>query len=247
MRNHQKYLGRGMPVAETEEEHSGCWLLGWVQIVWGRGPGQRQVGELFQDPSPTFPAIPQALSLSRIQRTSPFRWAMGALVSQPLLVLFFLLEGPLHDPILYNLCLVLWWLFSHQIMSDSLWPHGLQHARPPCPSLSSGVCPSSCPLNRWCHPTISSFVALFSFCLQSFALLFCPTWISVLSGLLPRLKTEPLLCSDSICFTRCQRSGPRELGLPMYLSLSSTCLEASRGWGLCFMHPLHTWLQWVPH
>ena len=78
------------------------------------------MGELFQDPSSTFPDIPQALSLSHIQRTSPFRWAMGTIVSQPLLVLFFLLEGPLHDPILYNLCLVLWWLFSHQIMSDSL-------------------------------------------------------------------------------------------------------------------------------
>ena len=49
-------------------------------------------------------------------------------------------------------------------MSDSLWPHGLQHARPPC----SGVSSSSCPLNWWCHPTISSSAMLFSFCLQSF-------------------------------------------------------------------------------
>ena len=58
-------------------------------------------------------------------------------------------------------------LFSCQVVSDSSWPHGLQHARLPCPSPSSGVCPSSCPLNRWCHPTISSSVTL-SFCLQSF-------------------------------------------------------------------------------
>ena len=50
----------------------------------------------------------------------------------------------------------------------TLWPHGLQHARLPCPLPSPGVCPRSCPLNRWCHPTISSFVALFSFCLQCF-------------------------------------------------------------------------------
>ena len=59
-------------------------------------------------------------------------------------------------------------LFSCQFISDSLRPHGLQHARLPCPSLSPGVCPSSCPLSRWCHPTISSCVAPFSFCPQSF-------------------------------------------------------------------------------
>ena len=59
-------------------------------------------------------------------------------------------------------------LFSHQVVSNSLWPYGLQHARPLCSSLSPGVCPGSCPLNQWCHPTISSSVALFSFCFQSF-------------------------------------------------------------------------------
>ena len=44
-------------------------------------------------------------------------------------------------------------LFSRQVLSNCLWPHGLQHARPPCPSPSPGVYPSSCPLNQWCHPT----------------------------------------------------------------------------------------------
>ena len=53
-------------------------------------------------------------------------------------------------------------------MSDSLWPHGLQHARLPWSSLSPGVCSDSCPLSRWCHSTISSSVSPFSFCLQSF-------------------------------------------------------------------------------
>ena len=53
-------------------------------------------------------------------------------------------------------------------MSDSLRPHGLQHARPPCPSLSPGVCSNSCPLSRWYHPTISSSVVPFSSCIQSF-------------------------------------------------------------------------------
>ena len=55
-------------------------------------------------------------------------------------------------------------LFSHQVESNSSLPHGWQHARPPCPSLSSRVCPSSHPVN----PTISSSVALFSICLQFF-------------------------------------------------------------------------------
>ena len=59
-------------------------------------------------------------------------------------------------------------LFSPQVVSHSLWSHGLQHAMPPCPPPSPGVCPSSCPLHRWCHPTISSSDALFSFCFQSF-------------------------------------------------------------------------------
>ena len=53
-------------------------------------------------------------------------------------------------------------------MSSSLWPHGLQHARPPCPSPTPGVYPNSPPLSQWCHPTISSSVIPFSSCLQSF-------------------------------------------------------------------------------
>ena len=59
-------------------------------------------------------------------------------------------------------------LFSRSVMSDSLWPHGLQHARLPCPSPSPGVYSNSCPLSRWCHPTILSSVVSFFSCLQSF-------------------------------------------------------------------------------
>ena len=58
--------------------------------------------------------------------------------------------------------------FSSSVMSDSLQPHGLQHARPPCPSPPARVYSNSCPLSRWCHPTISSSVIPFSSCLQSF-------------------------------------------------------------------------------
>ena len=53
-------------------------------------------------------------------------------------------------------------------MSDSLWPHGLQHTGLPCPSLSPRVCSNSCPLKWWCYPTISSSVIPFSSCFQSF-------------------------------------------------------------------------------
>ena len=58
--------------------------------------------------------------------------------------------------------------FSHSVMSNSLQPHGLQHARPFCPPPIPGVCPNSCPLSQWCDPTISSSVIPFSSCLQSF-------------------------------------------------------------------------------
>ena len=63
---------------------------------------------------------------------------------------------------------VLLLFFSCQVMSDALQPHGLQHTRPPYSSPSPRVYPSSCSMNRWGHSTISSSVALFSFCLQSF-------------------------------------------------------------------------------
>ena len=58
--------------------------------------------------------------------------------------------------------------FSRSVVSDSLRPHGLQHARPPCPSPTPRVYSNSCPLSQWCHPTISSSVVPFSFRLQSF-------------------------------------------------------------------------------
>ena len=56
---------------------------------------------------------------------------------------------------------------SHSVMSDSLWPHELQHTRPPCPSPTPRVYSNSCPLSRWCHPTLSSSVILLSSCPQS--------------------------------------------------------------------------------
>ena len=57
--------------------------------------------------------------------------------------------------------------FSHSVVSNSLQPHELQHARPPCPSPTPGVHPNPCPSSRWCYPAISSSVASFSSCHQS--------------------------------------------------------------------------------
>ena len=66
------------------------------------------------------------------------------------------------------LCKSFCFWFSHSVMSDSLQPHGLQNGRLPGPSLSPKVCSNPCPLSRWWHPSISSSVALFSSCPQSF-------------------------------------------------------------------------------
>ena len=67
-----------------------------------------------------------------------------------------LFDGPVHIQ------------FSCSVMSNSLRPHGAQHTRPPSPSPTPRGYSNSSPLSRWCHPTISSSVALFSSCLQSF-------------------------------------------------------------------------------
>ena len=61
-----------------------------------------------------------------------------------------------------------WWWLSCSVVSNSLWPHGLQHTRIPCSLPSPGVCSNSCPLSQWCHSTISSSVVPFSSRLQSF-------------------------------------------------------------------------------
>ena len=58
--------------------------------------------------------------------------------------------------------------FSCSVVSDSLWPHESQHARPPCPSPTPRVHPNPCPLSWWCHPTVSPSVVPFSCCPQSF-------------------------------------------------------------------------------
>ena len=69
-------------------------------------------------------------------------------------------------------------------MSKSLWPQGLQHARLPCPSPTTGAYSNSCPSSRWCHPTVSSSVFPFSSCFQSFPALgsFLNSWLVTSGG-----------------------------------------------------------------
>ena len=74
--------------------------------------------------------------------------------------------------------------FSCSVMSDSVRPHGLQHARLPCPSPAPGACSDLCPSSWWCHPTISSSVIPFSSCLQSFPASPCISPSNEYSGLI---------------------------------------------------------------
>ena len=74
------------------------------------------------------------------------------------------LECPQYFPFI----LIIRFQFNHSVVSNSLRPHELQHARPPCPSPAPGVYPNPCPSSRWCHPAISSSIVPFSSCPQSF-------------------------------------------------------------------------------
>ena len=90
--------------------------------------------------------------------------------------LYSLINKWLRTVVLGNCCRICEWgmdpftsvQFSHSVMSDSLRPHGLQHARLPCPSPTPRACSNSYSSSQWCYPTISSSIVLFSSCLQSF-------------------------------------------------------------------------------
>ena len=111
-------------------------------------------------------------------------------------------------------------VFSHQIMSDSLWPHGLQHARLSCPSPSPRACSNSCSLSRWCHPNISSSVVLFSSCLHSFPASgsFLMSWLFTSGG-----QSIGTSASASVLLMKVQGSFP--LGLTGLISLQSKGLS----------------------
>ena len=114
-------------------------------------------------------------------------------------------------------------LFTCSVMSDSLQPHGLQHSRLPCPSLSPGFCSSSCPLSWWCHPTISPSVSPIFFCPQSF-------WAS---GSFPMSQHLPKYWRFSFIIR------PSNEGFPFIRRLFSFSLFLSLRW-----YHLHIWGYW---
>ena len=99
-------------------------------------------------------------------------------------------------------------------MSNSLQPHGLQHTRLSCPSLSPGVCLNSYPLSWWCHPTISSSVTLFSSCPQSFpaSWSFLMSWLFASGGQSIGASASPSVLPMNI-------QGGLPLGLTGWISL----------------------------
>ena len=145
-------------------------------------------------------------------------------------------------------------LFSCSVVSDSLWPHGLWHTILPSPSLSPRACSNSCPLSQWCHPTISSFATLFSFCLQS-----CPASGSFPMSQLFASGGQSIRASASVLPVNVQDWFHLGLtGLVSFLSKclllssqesSSTQLKIINSSALSFLYGLthtHTWLLEKP-
>ena len=135
-------------------------------------------------------------------------------------------------------------------MSDSLWPHGLQHSRPLCPSLTPQIWSNSCLFSRWCYPTISSSVAPFSSCPQSFPASgsFLMSWLFV-SG------SQHIAASPLASFLPMNNQGEFPIGLTCLISLQSKGLSrvfsSNTIWkhqffstqpSLCSNSHIHTWL-----
>ena len=140
-------------------------------------------------------------------------------------------------------------LFSCSVLSNSLWPHGLQHTRLPCPSLSPGACSNSCPLSQWCHPTISSSVVLFSSWLQSF-----PTWVfsnksvlrikrprywSFIFSISPSNEYSGLISFRIDCFDLLAVQGTLK-SLLQHHSSKASILQSSAFFMIQFSHPYMT-------
>ena len=107
-------------------------------------------------------------------------------------------------------------LFSCSVASNSLWPHGLQHARLCCPTPSPGACSNSCPSSWWCHPIILSFVIPFSSWLQSFPVSgsFTMSWLFASGG-------QSIETSDSASIPPVNIQDWFPLGLTGLISLKS--------------------------
>ena len=141
--------------------------------------------------------------------------------------------------------------FSRSVVSDSLWPHESQHARPPCPSPTPGVHSDSHPSNQWCHPAISSSVVPCSSCLQSFpasesfpmSQLYAwggqSTGISALASFLPK-KSQGLSSSEWTGWISLQSKG-------LSRAFSNTTVQMHQFFGTQpssqFNSHIHTWPQ----
>ena len=139
--------------------------------------------------------------------------------------------------------------FSCSVVYDSLWPHGLKHARLPCPSPTPGAYSNSCPLTWGCHPTVSSSVVPFSSCLQSFppSRSFPVSWFCKSGG-----QNIGVSASASVILVNIQAWFP--LGLTGLISLQSkvlsrvfnTTVQKHQFFGvpfsLWFNSQIHTWL-----
>ena len=108
----------------------------------------------------------------------------------------------------------------HSVVSNSLWPHGLQHTRLPCPSPFPRDCLNSCPLSQWCHPTISTSAVCFSSCLQS-----CPASGSFLMSWIFASGGQSIGASASASVLSMNIQGWFPLGLTGLISLLSKGLS----------------------
>ena len=127
--------------------------------------------------------------------------------------------------------------FSRSVVSDSLWPHESQHARPPCPSPNPGVHSESCPLSQWCHPAISSSVVPFSSCPESLpASEFFPmsqlfswggqsTGVSALASFLQRNPRVDLLQNGLVGSPCSPRNSQESSQTPQFKSINSSALS----------------------
>ena len=157
----------------------------------------------------------------------------------PLILRFGIAKPSLmHSSLLISI-LYRWSRFPYfSVLSNSLWPHGLQHAMPPCPSPTSGVYSNPCPLSQWCHPTISSSVIPFSSsCPQSFpasgsfqmSQLF--TWggqstgVSALASFLPK-KPQAWSPQNGLVGSPCSpRDSQESSPTPQFKSINSSALS----------------------
>ena len=126
--------------------------------------------------------------------------------------------------------------FSHLVVSNSFWPHGLQHARPPCPSPTPRVYSNLCPLSRWCHPAISSSVVPFSSCPQSppasgsFPMSQLFAWggqsirVSALASILP-MNTQDWSLEWTGWISLCPRDSQESSPTPQFKSINSLALS----------------------